>query len=590
MSPRPPERVGRTAVAVAGAFFVVHLIVLWRSSAVVNLEEADWGNLGAAWLDGMAWDPLAFQELDRQGMVQLMGPFKGLLYALFGPSFFTLKSASIVFAAATAGLMYAVARRTAPGAPRLETALLCAVPAPLVSIAAMNAYGPASPFGAAFFFFGCLLLLDSDRWARVVAAGALAALGVWAGTAFVLFLPPLAWLAWRRRGPGAALVFGACTAPGWSWVARNLDTGLSANAGADTLFGLSGISGFLPPGVGDLAWHPLGVGLMYWPGLGAQPSTRPDPDFLAGGLVLSPLILLGLLAWWRRRTPGSEAVVLGLFAWAFALAISGYEELAGGWRVDPQMPGGLRYCWPWPLLWTLAAILGAATLRHGRWALRVLLAVYVVGWGVQVVHDEQPTPWHTIAGYQSVRIRTRTWPPALVEGIAIDRQNRHAFWIGQTLPLRSMPRTWRQLDGSLRDLPLHEGAWDEALRGFGLSAARGRCSDSPARCIPPDTPPEARARIWEGIGMGHGCEDPREVLQQAGARWADQVWWGLGRVELLCRGEWERRNRRAPPAYTAGWEAGWSYDVAAPGHREVDEARLKRLRLYNFRWVQGPDF
>jgi hypothetical protein len=583
----------RSAAAVAAVFVALHALLLWRSCAIINLEEADWGNLAAAMLDGMAWSPVAFQEMDRQGMVQLLGPLKSLVYRVLGPSFFALKFTSILFAAATSGLMFAVLRRWAPQAGRWPTLALCVLPAPLVSGAATHAYGPASPFGAAFFFFACVLVLGSDRRGAAIAGGLLAGLGIWAGTAFTALLPALVWMVWRRQGWKGVVGFVVATAPGWIPLVGNLGVGLSHGEGAETVWGLAGGSGFLPVGAGAIAWQPVATGLLYWPGLGATPTQTMKPEYLAAGAVLSPLLLAAIGAWiWRRPSdrPGSEAVILAVACWAGALAVSGYEELAGAWRVDPAVPDGLRYCWPWPLFWTAAAVVCAPQIRFGRWLLWALVAVNAVGFGLQVVHSQPPTPWSQVAGYQSLRIRTREWPPELKPGIHPDRQNRHAFWFCQTIPVRGMPADWDGLDAAMGALPLDPSTRDECLRGVGMSLARGICRDEPWACVPPGAPEQAVDRLWQGFGMAAGCGDPQGTLRAAGREHDDAVWWGLGRVEIQCLGEWDRRRRRAPASYIEGWRAGWSYDVAAPGHRDVDPAKLPSLRFYNFRWVQGPEF
>ena len=601
MSPEAAERrleLGAAACVFLG-FIALEVLLLLGTFSAINVEEAIYGNLPVAMLDGLVDEARAFQWLERENMVRVTAPWVALVFAVLGPTMFALKFAAICWNAAAAVLAYFLCRAAAPSVPRLAVAAVCTVPVPLHQQASLNSYSLITHACAFPFLVAVLLLIwrgaRSGRWqpAWLIAAGAVGGLGIWGLPAAIPMLVGVVFALWATGGARAIGWFVLGAAPGtWPWLRLAIE-GIGLGSDASTGFGITGRFGVLPRSAGEPAWEPLLTSLAHWPGFSTWGDSPVVPESIPLGIPY--LIGLAALVLWGRRQRAPEAdletVRRGLrracaasaIVYAIALSATGFEEAIGGYRLDPSLPEGLRYVWPWAPLLVLCAVLAANPLaERARRVCFALAALHLVGLFMQLQPDQMPAPWHRLAGYEAVYIEGSQFPSSLPAEVDPDRLPRHALWACSSAPLFAPSRTATELQRHVAGFNLSGEALAECWRGagFGLAMSDGEHSD---RVVPAGIEEPERTWMWEGAGLAAPKVGLDPLRRLAGKEHRTAVDWGAGRIGLVASGPHDPQ-RPSTPAWLEGRRAGWRLDRRAPGSADASEAFLDRLTFYGFHW------
>jgi 4-amino-4-deoxy-L-arabinose transferase-like glycosyltransferase len=306
------------AAVVAG---VVLRAVVYRSSlGVLDGDEAVWGLMARHLLDGEF--STFFWGQGYGGTLEVIPT--ALLFWLFGTSTVAMRLVPIVLTGVAAVLVWRIGRRTVgEPAARIAAVLLWVWP-PYLVWKSERAHG----FYGSGLVLVCLVLLLAvrlaERRSRVDAAllGLVLGLGWWQTPQIVpIALPALAWLLWRRPGVwrDAWLALGTAALGALPWLVSNLTHGWwSFDVSSGQTPYPERFRGFVS------ATFPMALGLRV-------PYTS---EWLLGtvlsGLVYLGLVVLFLVAWWRRRRSPAAHLLFGtVAAFPFLYALS-----PSTWLVD----------------------------------------------------------------------------------------------------------------------------------------------------------------------------------------------------------------------------------------------------------------
>ena len=313
---------GLRAVLWAGVVAgVVLRVAVYRSSlGVLDGDEAVWGLMARHLLDGEF--PTFFWGQGYGGTLEVFPT--ALLFALFGTSTIAMRLVPVVLTAVAAVLVWRVGRRTVGEPAARVAAVLLWVWPPYLVWKSERAHG----FYGSGLVLVCLVLLLAvrlaERRSRVDAAllGLVLGLGWWQTPQIVpIALPAIAWLLWRRPAVlrDAWLALPAAVAGALPWLVSNLshDWWSFDVSSGETPYP-ERFRGFVS------ATFPMALGLRI-------PFTS---EWLLGtlatGAVYLGVVVLFLVAWWRRRRfPAAHLLFGTVAAFPFLYALS-----PSTWLVD----------------------------------------------------------------------------------------------------------------------------------------------------------------------------------------------------------------------------------------------------------------
>jgi len=591
------------AAGVAGAFVMVHLLLLSFSFDAIDLEELEYGNIGVAILDAIGQPWQTFQTYPREGSRVLLTPLVAPLFAIFGSSLWTLKLAGILGASLWAATWFLISRRLVPHGALIAAAVLFILPMPLIQRAALSASSIFAHLGASAWHGLALLLLLPAASAlslsrvRLVFSGLTAGLGVFCGFALAPLLPGLAWLVLKRSGIPGLITWIVATLPGllWAFAARNasrLDTQ------ADLVVGLTGLEsgGAFRGEVLSQAFENLWLTFAYGAGFGRVDEATLEVHYLPLGAVWS-LLAVGILvlSWRALRAAGPTAPRtdrLGAQSLLLSAGIYVAVLVGTGFKIEIHYFDGPRYLLPLaPIaLVGLLAALAHLSERPQRTLLGIVLATHVLGFVLLARPSVFPAPWDSVKGFEPWVRRQFLEVELQPQGIEPQRLARWALWAGLSeswaLEGGGSWSQWQGLD-TKHGLTAGSEAQQEFWRGFGVGILLATEHDDSPRLLAPDTPEETASLIWQGLAMGYnnvGCQDRflRSLLTEAPANQHEGLWYGFGRADIYCKSYLQGPPAEADAeAFMRGRAEGWRLDYwSGEGTATPDRAFLDRLYIY----------
>jgi 4-amino-4-deoxy-L-arabinose transferase-like glycosyltransferase len=312
-------RLAVLAVAAAAAGVGLRAWILASPLGAVGADEAVWGLMARHAADGEL--TTFYWGQSYAGTPEL--PLAAAVFLVTGTSGLALKLVDVAIFAAAVLLTWRVGRRTVGEPAAVVAALLLWIWPAYVVWKSSKAYAYYSGATALCLLVLLLALRLVERPRALDAAG----LGVAAGLAWwatpqsaFLLVPTLAWLAWRggreawRLAPlaGAAAALGAM--PWLVWNARHSwDSLVPSREGTDDTY-LDHLVGFAASTFPTL----LGARVPF------------SLDWVAGeavGRLVTLLALAGLVWATRRRTRGTEPLLVIAVAYPFLYAVSPYADL-----------------------------------------------------------------------------------------------------------------------------------------------------------------------------------------------------------------------------------------------------------------------